>query len=149
RRLVIEALKNGRPEIPNNLSELRGKSSKLMGGDNAERFNLEEPVGKVILSNRPTLRWQPLNGAESYTVTIVDPRDNPADPVKSPPIEQTTWQVDRPLRRGRIYTWQVEATKNGAQIIAPRPEAPQAKFKVLEQHKADEIAQVKKNYANR
>ncbi len=149
RRLVIEALKNSRIEIPSILSDLRGRSSRLMGGDNAERFYLVDPVGEVILNDRPTLRWQPLNGAESYTVTIVDSRDNSADPVKSPPSDQTTWQVDRALRRGRIYTWQVAATKNGEEIIAPTPEAPPAKFKVLEQNKADEITQARKTHANR
>ncbi len=148
-KLAINALKNGQIEIPAVLSELRGRSSSLMGGGGAERFNLEAPVGKVILSNRPTLRWEALDGAESYTVTIVDPRDNSADALKSPPLKQTTWQVDRALRRGRVYTWQVTATKNSAQIIAPPREAPEAKFKVLEQNEAEEIAQATTNHPDR
>jgi hypothetical protein len=148
-QLVASALRSGQIKTPAELSELRGRSGRMMGGSGADRFDLISPVGKVVLSDRPTLRWQALGGAESYIATIIDPADNFNEVVKSPPLTLTNWQVDRALRRGRTYTWQVTATRDGQQITAPALEAGDAKFKVLDQARANELARVKTNYPGR
>jgi hypothetical protein len=47
-----------------------------------------------------------------------------------------------------VYSWQVKATKDGAQITSPRPPAPQAKFRILDQAKANELSRAKRSYAS-
>jgi hypothetical protein len=42
----------------------------------------------------------------------------------------------------------VKASKEGEEIKAPRPPAPQAKFRVLDQAKMQEIAQANKAYGS-
>jgi hypothetical protein len=137
------------------LEELAAISNAARGGakaaqdtaDGEKKFKLIEPAGKIIFSVRPTLRWQALDGAESYVVTVIDPKNNFDEVAKSPPLTQEHWKVDRALRRGRTYIWQVTAAKNGAQITAPAPEAGDVKFKVLDQAQADEIDRATKTYA--
>jgi anti-sigma factor RsiW len=146
-QLAVAALTKGQVELPAVLSELRSAAGVMMGGGGAEKLKLIEPVGKIVFSVRPTLRWQALEGAESYIATVIDPKNNFNEVAKSPPLTRDHWQVDRALRRGWTYLWQVTATRNGAQITAPAPEAGDAKFKVLDQALADEIDQARKTYA--
>ena len=49
------------------------------------------------------------------------------------------WVPPRSLARNRVYLWQVIAIKDGQEIKAPVAPAPEARFKVLDQTKADEI----------
>ena len=62
----------------------------------------------------------------------------------SPPLEGTTWTPPRALERGRVYSWQVTAVKDGKEIISPSAPAPEARFKVLEKAKADELMGVER-----
>jgi hypothetical protein len=42
----------------------------------------------------------------------------------------------------------VKAIKEGQEVTSPRPPAPQAKFRVLDQAKANEIARAKRDFAS-
>ena len=57
----------------------------------------------------------------------------------------TEWTLPSTLARGRIYIWQVRATKEDQQVVAPSPAAGRAKFKVLEQSKIQQIALAKRS----
>jgi hypothetical protein len=59
-----------------------------------------------------------------------------------------SWTMPQALVRGKVYSWQVKATKDGQEIASPRPPAPQAKFRVLDQARANEIAKAKRAYAS-
>lgn len=144
-RLVEQALKEQRVEKSPLLASLSRGGGALMGADEqGNRFALREPIGKVLLSDRPTLRWSSLQGAGSYTVEIYDARFNPV--AKSPSLKETAW-TPPPLKPGEVYSWQVKAIKDGRDVLAPRPDAPQAKFRILDRTTAAEIARARRDYA--
>jgi hypothetical protein len=147
RRRVIQALQTRRVETPAELVKLRSSSGTVMGPGDETPFALLDPVGEIVLSDRPTLRWRPLGGATSYTVTITDPGNRYEEVAVSPALNQTQWQVDRALKRGGAYTWLVTAVKDDRKITAPSREKGVAKFKVLEQAKADELSRARREYA--
>lgn len=143
---VKAALKSQRVEPSPALAGLTGTSGTLMGSAaEGERFALIGPVRTVVQTTRPTFRWQQLKGARGYTVSVFDKNFN--EVIKSGNLTEARWQLPSALERGAIYSWQVTALLEDKQITMPASEAPQAKFKVLEQAKADELERAKRNYA--
>lgn len=115
----------------------RGVSSE------GKNFKLRTPVGIAVLSRQPTFKWQPLAGAEKYVVFVRDLTSE--DEIRSEPISVARWTVTEPLVRGHAYAWAVEAHKKGERIQSPAPQSPEAKFKVIESAKADELSVAKNN----
>jgi hypothetical protein len=146
---IKTALTTRKVETPRTLRELKSASGDVMGSPTDAAFALLSPVGKIVASNRPTLRWQPLRGATNYQVTITDPQANYQEVAVSPALPDTKWTVDRPLKRGRVYAWQVTARTENGEVKAPALNAPEAKFRVLEQAKANELARAEEAYAGR
>jgi hypothetical protein len=109
-------------------------------------FSVIEPVGSVTLSARPTFRWSQLNGATGYVVEVYDERFGLA--TTSPQITDHSWTAPKPLKRGGIYYWQVKAVKDGRELKAPRAPAPQAKFRILDAARANELAQARRAYSS-
>lgn len=144
---VMLALRNERLELPSVIGELAGKGGNLMGEPQAgASFALIGPAATIVNTARPTLRWQPLAGATGYSVKVFNAD---YDQVASAAmITATQWTLDKPLARGRSYSWQVTAHKEGKEIIVPTPPAPAVKFRVLEKAKADELAQARRSYGN-
>jgi hypothetical protein len=139
---VRAALVSGRVAPPR-LAELSGKRGTLLGeGSEGVPFALVNPVGVIVQADRPTFRWRQLQGATRYTVRIFDSDFNGV--MASAALTQTEWTPDEALERGRIYSWQVVAMKDGSEVISPAPPAPEAKFKVLGQAQADGLAQLKR-----
>src|SRR5262249_29051717 len=68
--LVKTALETGRVEVRRSLP--RNQAAVLMGRGSADSFALVSPVGVLVEEDQPTLRWNPLNGATSYSVRISD-----------------------------------------------------------------------------
>jgi predicted anti-sigma-YlaC factor YlaD len=144
-RMIKRALTTGRVETPN-IVGLNVKTGSLMGGGENAPFQLLEPIAKVIESNQPVFRWQPLAGATSYTLTVYNADFNRVK--TSPLLTGTEWRPPQPLPRGAIYSWQVKASKDGQEVIVPEPPAPEAKFKVLERARAEELAQARQQFAS-
>lgn len=119
------------------LTELVGRPSPLMGKSTGETFNLLQPVGTVILSSRPTFQWQPLNGATSYQVHILDQDFKVV--AESGLITTTSWSPPTALDRGVVYLWQVSAVKEGEVVSAPAAPRPEARFKILSGSKMREV----------
>lgn len=137
-RALKAALTDGRVRTPAALNALAGRSGVLLGGSSeGVAFPLVGPVGTVVRTDRPTLRWRPLAGAQGYTVTLLDADLNPI--AISPPLTATGWTVARPLERGQTYVWQVAAQTKGGEVIAPAAPAPEARFKILELAKAAQL----------
>ncbi len=111
------------------LLELAGKPSTLMGRSEGVTFKLLQPVGTVTLSSRPTFGWQPLAGATSYQVYVLD--TNFKVVAESGPITATSWSPPTGLARGVVYLWQVSAVKEGEVITAPAAPRPEARFMIL------------------
>ena len=141
--LVKKALSSQRVERSSELEGLARPQSSLMGSDSqGNEFSILEPVGSVLITNRPAFRWSKMEGATGYVVEVYDPQFNLV--ATSPPQTGNAWSTTLP--RGNIYSWQVKAIKDGQEITSPRPPAPQAKFRVLDQAKANEIANAKRAY---
>jgi len=145
-RMVKDSLTKQRLERSSLLAGLTRQGSSLMGNDDqGNRFSVTEPVGKVVRSDRPTFRWSPLGGGKNYVVEVYDEKFNLM--ASSPPLSDNSWTPPQALKRNGIYSWQVKAIKDGQEVISPRPPAPQAKFRILDQAKANELAQARRAYA--
>jgi hypothetical protein len=144
---VKAGLTNKRVETPSDLQGLIGKPGSLMGGrGEGVTFGLVGPIGTVVKTDRPTFRWRPLSGATSYVITVYDPSFNKVTYSQQQP--GTSWTPPQALERGGSYSWQVKAVREGNEIIAPAPPAPDAKFKVLESSKVNELERAKRSYPN-
>lgn len=154
------ALSLGKLETPKTLIELKSSASTLMAAptnDPAQAWaadassTLVSPVTEMVAENKPWMVWKPLNGAETYQVTINDPAANYSVIATSPKLTTIRWQPPS-LPRGKILIWQVTATWKDSdgqsrEITAPAPEAPEAKFRLLTLAQAEELTQAKRNYA--
>jgi len=146
-QMLKGALTSQRIERSSQLAGLARSGSPLMGGDEqGNQFSVTEPVGKVLLSDRPTFRWSPLPGATGYVVEVYDEKFNPV--ATSPQLTNDSWAPPQPLRRGTIYSWQVKAIKDGQEFKSPRPPAPQARFRILDRARANELARARRAYAS-
>ena len=115
------------------------------GADDGRRFAIVEPAGKILFSDRPAFKWTRLDGADSYVVEIYDAQFNLV--ASSPALADLSWTAPQ-LARAKVYSWQVKAISGGQEFIAPRPTAPQAKFRILDQAAAAEIARARRDYAS-
>jgi hypothetical protein len=147
-QMIRNALSSQRLEKPPLLAGLGRPDSLLMrGGDKqGNKFSVINPVGLVILSDRPTFRWSPLEGATGYIVEVYD--DELSQIIISSQLTDTSWTATQSLKRGGIYSWQVTAIKGGEEFSSPHPPAPQAKFRILDKTLANEIDQARRAYAS-
>jgi len=143
--LVKNALTGQKIEKSSQLQGLTRPPSSLMGSnDKTREFSVIGPAGNVVMSDRPTFRWSRMEGAASYVVEVYDDQFKQVE--MSPQLTTPSWTTTHPLPRGRVYSWQVKATKDGEDVVSPRPPAPQAKFRVLDQAKANELSRAKRAY---
>ena len=143
REKVKKVLTARRVEAP---AGLPAKQETLLGGGREGRpFNLVSPVGTGVLSDRPRFEWRPLAGAADYSVKVFDSDFNPV--LSSPPLSGVAWEATAPLARGKTYVWQVTARKDGEEIISPTSPAPEARFKVLGQAAAGELARARQRHS--
>jgi hypothetical protein len=150
-QMVKGALTNQELERSSLLAGLTTMESTPRGGDGetSDMFSLIEPVRTVALSDQPVFRWSRLNGAASYVVEIYDEEFDLV--AASPRIINKRWQmwrVRQPLKRGGVYYWQVKATKDGRESVSPNPPAPQAKFRILDEAKANELERARRVYGS-
>ena len=143
---VKEVLTSQRIGRSSQLQGLTRPSSTLMGSNNQPEFSVLEPTGIVLLRDRPAFRWSEMAGATGYVVEVYDDQFKLA--ASSPQLTNRSWTIPQPLLRGKIYSWQVKAMKDGQEVTSPRPPAPQAKFRVLDQSKANELARAKRAYSS-
>jgi anti-sigma factor RsiW len=146
RASVLHTYLNQRIPSPEVLAQLRGRQQTLLGESQpGRRFEILAPLGEVVSDMRPVFRWQSLAGATGYAVAIFDANLNPVQ--SSPSLRATQWTPNRPLQRGQIYEWQVTATlSDGNSVNSPSPPSPEARFRVLDQEKADELAQFQRTH---
>jgi hypothetical protein len=145
REAVKSALIASQVGAPPFIAGLAGRAGMLRGASEGVRFALQSPVGTAVLTDRPTLRWKRLEGASSYTVAVYDSSFNPV--ASSPPLGATEWTVPQALHRGLTYSWQVTATKEGKLVPSPTSPAPEARFLVIDQARANGIAQAEQQYS--
>ncbi|MBI2833356.1 MAG: zf-HC2 domain-containing protein [Acidobacteria bacterium] len=136
---VRKALTTRQVTLPAEVLSLVGAAGTLMGSGSAgSPFELLDPVGTVVETDRPTFRWRAPSGAEAYHVSVFDANFTKA--ASSPQLTTTDWTPTAPLPRGKRYSWQVVATVGGSQVTAPTPPAPEAKFRILDADAAGDLA---------
>jgi hypothetical protein len=145
REMLKGALANRRIEKSPQLDGLSRPGSSLMSSDGrGAEFSALEPAGSVLLTDRPTFRWSELEGAAGYVVEVYDAGFKLV--ASSPRLDARSWAAPQTLPRGQVYSWQVTAFKDGQEIKSPRPPAPQARFRILDRAKADELARARRAY---
>ena len=119
----------------------------MRGSDHqGNKFSVINPIGIVMFSDRPTFRWSPLEGATGYVVEVYD--DQLSQVTTSQQLTDTSWTTPQSLKRGAIYSWQVTAIKGGEEFSSPRPPAPLAKFRILDETLSNEVVQAHRAYAS-
>ncbi len=114
--------------------------------ESTDNFSVIEPIKLATFSDRPTFRWSQLAGATAYVVEIYNEEFDLV--ITSPQVTEHQWRIPQSLKRGGIYAWQVKAIKDGQESISPQPPAPQAKFRVLDEVNAKELARARRAYAS-
>jgi hypothetical protein len=142
---IIEALRSGRVKLNTTLTGAVGKSGVLMGDPANPAFRVIAPINIVMETDRPTFRWKGLEGLATFRVTIFDEALNKV--AESESLTNTQWSLANPLPRGRTYVWQVRASANNREVVAPAPGSSRVQFKVLEQAKLEEIERAKQTWA--
>jgi len=146
RELIETALKSGEAMVAPEIAELIADADASRSGEprqNPDAFPLLSPLDVAVLADQPTFHWQRLNGAESYLVAVysADYRQVAA----SPALTATSW-IAPALERGKVYTWQVKAQKDGREVTAFAPSMAEARFRVLDQTQAAQIRQAQSRY---
>ncbi len=136
---IRQALQKGRIDLPPLAAAIAGGQGTLMGGATTEpTFRPVRPMATAVETDRPMFEWTRLPGASAYVVSIVDQDFEKI--AESGPLALARWQPASPLARGRIYRWQVRASRGTDEIMAPTPPQPDAMFQVLSQKDADRVA---------
>ncbi|HEX5875533.1 MAG TPA: zf-HC2 domain-containing protein, partial [Pyrinomonadaceae bacterium] len=118
--LLAKALSTQRIEKSSQLQGLTRPPSSLMGTDNQnDRFVVLAPAGTVLLTDKPAFRWSTMEGATGYVVEVYD--DQFKLVATSPQLTDASWTTT--LARGKVYSWQVKALKDGQEFTSPRPPA--------------------------
>jgi hypothetical protein len=141
---IAKVLLSERLEQPAILKELGGQEGSLRGSRNTSPFRLTSPLRTVIVTDRPTLKWEKASGASSYRVYVNDQAGHEVARSEDLPSERTGWILPKPLKRGEIYVWTVMAVVDGKEIISPGPSSPEMKFQVLPISSAQQLYQLKK-----
>lgn len=102
-----------------------------------------EPLDVVIETDRPKFRWQALEAARHYVVTIHDAKFREVG--SSGPIVGTEWTAPNSLERGVTYSWQISALKDGKTIVSPKPPLREARFRILDQRAVVALARLKES----
>jgi len=141
RSLALSVLTTKTLSKPDVLDKLTSPPIRLMDPTGRENtFGLLGPSGTVVATDQPSLRWQALPGAASYTVSVFDADFNRV--TRSAPQATTQWTSTK-LRRGMIYSWEVVAVRNGEEVRSPVAPAAKAQFKILEAEKLRELTNLK------
>ncbi len=107
-------------------AELPQPPDSIMDLPEAGGPNVLQPVSEAVEETRPVLSWSAEFGAPPYSVSIVSlSSSGGGDQVvaRAEGIQNTSWMVLTPLRRGGEYTWQV----------AVAGVSEQASFRVMDQ----------------
>ena len=142
RLLLRDSLRNQRLPAAD-LSDLRSPPSATMGGTDGQKetFTVVGPIGRVVDTTTPTLRWQPLSESEGYIVDVYDQNYN--EVATSGRLTRAYWAPR--LHRGQTYIWQVTAFKKGQEIRAPQRPKPEARFRILDAVRASELASLRRD----
>jgi hypothetical protein len=99
------------------------------------------PNGTYVKTDRPVLRWSPLDKAQTYVVSVWDSKDRLVD--KGQP-SRPTWQTSKSLAHDEFYRWEVEAKDTSGQTL---PHVIKGAFSTLTAKHKEEVERDEKRYA--
>jgi Putative zinc-finger len=141
RAFLEQAVAQKRIEPTATLADLGATGGVLLGPSSpATPGKLLAPLATVVESQRPVFRWQPVAGG-LYRVSVYG--DGYEMVGSSDWISGTEWQISKPLRRSRRYSWQLSVRQNGAEFNIPTPPAPEARFRILSEGDEAEITRAR------
>jgi hypothetical protein len=143
---VEQALATRRLRNSPALTEWTTGAGVLRSGLEQNTFAPLEPLDVVIETDRPKFRWQALEGARHYIVTIHDSKFR--EIAGSGPIAATEWTAPNALERGVTYSWQISALKDGKTVVSPKPPLREARFRILDQRDVVALAKLKESAGN-
>jgi hypothetical protein len=137
---VLQSLDRLQTSVPDSLSRLQQKNQTLLGESaNPSALEVLQPVGEVVRAERPLFRWRPISNATYYLIAVFDANLNQVE--SSDRLQDSQWTSTRALKRGQVYQWQVTAhLDDGSSVNAPAPPQPEAKFRVLDQQKEEDLS---------
>jgi hypothetical protein len=90
-------------------------------------------------------RWKALARAQ-YQVNVYDSGYTSVG--ASGWMQETQWQVSKPLRRGERYSWQVKVRRDGTDFTVPVPPMPEARFQVLDAAGEEKISAIRSEWGD-
>ncbi len=147
RALVDRVTSAGRLAIPESIAALRGTRGTLLGTGSGTTLVPVAPLGTAVASSRPSFSWNPVKGAQAYSVAVYDDRFKQL--ARSPRVKDTTWDATIDLPRDRALTWQVTAHLGGSDLVGPAPPQPEARFQIIDEATAKSMAAVRERLASR
>jgi hypothetical protein len=144
RNEIAQVLFSGRIDRPLILRDLSGQDSALRGSNRAQPFKLISPGRTVLVTDRPTFKWENILGASDYTVYINDTSGQIVATSGELTPDRREWLAPKSLERGEIYAWTVTAIVDGKEIVSPGPSSPEMKFQVLSLSSLQQLNQLKK-----
>lgn len=134
--VVAEALRSGniiegrRPAILESGDALRGSSA------DREAVTLE-PTGVVLETRRPVFRW---SADPRATCEVLVQRIDGDEVAASGRLHAREWRPTNDLPRGETYVWQLTVFDGGRAHVYPPPSDPQARFAIVDERTAAELA---------
>jgi hypothetical protein len=115
---IAAALQHGSLEMPADLKTLSTIPKFIQIDDNAAGMPLVNGAATYVRTTRPTLAWQPVEGAQVYTIVLFNQQGRPL--YYGGPTAETSWTPPAPLQRGVTYTWRVGAYRPSGAAAAAR-----------------------------
>jgi hypothetical protein len=136
-KLDIARIQNGGGLAePQPLTELDiGDVSERGEPDNLINLRLSSPRRTRIRDQRPVFRWTSDKTEASFVVTVVDEMFIPV--AESPQLPLAEWRIDKQLKRGSVYIWQVTAFLPHQK--SPISQSSMVKFKVISNHQLNDL----------
>ena len=136
-KLDITRIQNGGELAePQPLTELDiGDLSERGEPDNSINLRLGSPRRTRVRDQSPVFRWTSDKTQASFVVTVVDEMFNPV--AESPQLPVAEWRIDKQLKRGSVYIWQVTAFLPHQK--SPISQSSMVKFKVISNHQLNDL----------
>jgi hypothetical protein len=116
-------------------------ASDPLRGSGGEAPGDMSPVAAVVDSTTPLLTWRAKPGR--YVVSVYESLERVA---QSPALQSAEWQISPPLMRGKTYAWQVEVRRGSSVELLPRPPAPAALFRVLDERSSADLTDARRRF---
>jgi hypothetical protein len=140
-REEVKQLLAGRPLVLSPSAQWLLGSSSSADEKDVRRIVLISPVATAVETPRPTLRWKPVRGAQSYSIEIYDADDQSIERDESVPNSE--WTPKRTLESGKRLVWRVTANSSGAEVAT----SPEARFLVLPESGVRDLEVGKNRYS--